>query len=385
MLYIELACEAQLHRETYIAVLNGLLQEPASKRQFAKTVGITPQYLSYLLNPYDRLPGAALARKMVAALPLDADARADLYEHMLLAREKRVKACQVILQDFGRTDVAMHLDIIQRAQQAAVFSRDPHQANVQQQVMRNSGVLLLSQLMPSVYPLEFAQLALWLSEMEGILNRQMNALYYAKQAHSVLSHIERTDFKLEAREHFDQLVVNTLRTEGVAYHNLKLDGTAYARYCAAEQTPAAARQAGAWLPHLYRDKINAYSGGARFSIRSVEAWVQHGKTLCEQSVHPQAALWSFMLDHSLAKAYLRYGNLKKGERLLTNLNEALPRLPVVGPLHRVLFLKIYAEAFWQTGDQAGWQAMLGSALTLATDAGLTHQIGEISRQSNKLR
>ncbi len=40
MLYIELAHKAQLYRETYIAVLNSLLKEPASKRQFAKNVGI---------------------------------------------------------------------------------------------------------------------------------------------------------------------------------------------------------------------------------------------------------------------------------------------------------------------------------------------------------
>ena len=384
MLYIELAHAAQLHRETYIAVLNGLLKEPASKRQFAKTVGITPQYLSYLLNPYDRLPGAALVRKIVAALPLDADGRANLCEHMALAREKRVKAGQVILQDFGRTDVALHIEIIQRAEQAAVFGADPHQAHVQQQLMRNAGVLLLSQLIPTVYPLEFAQLSLWLSNSEGILNRHSDALYYAKQAHRVLSHAERTDFTLEARQRFDELALNALRAEGVVYHNLKLEGEAYAHYCMAEALPATRLQPETWLPHLYRDKINAYSRQARFSIRDAEAWARHGKTLCERSDHPHAGLWAFMLDRSLAEAYLRYGNLKKGQRLLTNLAEELPRLPVVGALHRVLFLKIYARSFWQAGDQAGWQATLGAALTLATAAGLTHQIGEINRQYGRV-
>ena len=56
MHYLELAHEAQLHREAYIAVLNGLLQTTAAKRTFAQSIGITQQYLSYLLNPFDRTP-----------------------------------------------------------------------------------------------------------------------------------------------------------------------------------------------------------------------------------------------------------------------------------------------------------------------------------------
>ena len=56
MHYLELAHEAQLHREAYIALLDGLLQTITAKRHFAQRVGITPQYLSYLLNPFDRTP-----------------------------------------------------------------------------------------------------------------------------------------------------------------------------------------------------------------------------------------------------------------------------------------------------------------------------------------
>jgi hypothetical protein len=88
-------------------------------------------------------------------------------------------------------------------------------------------------------------------------------------------------------------------------------------------------------------------------------------------------LWAFMLDRSLAQAYLRYGNLKKARRLLEQLQTGVGRLPVAGALHRVIFLKSYAEVCWREGDQDDWIDVMRSAIHLATTAGLRHQVEEI--------
>ena len=84
-----------------------------------------------------------------------------------------------------------------------------------------------------------------------------------------------------------------------------------------------------------------------------------------------------MLDRALAQAYLRYGKVKKATALLQPLVEELPRLPVVGLLHRVSVLRIYAEALWLAGDRQQWASVLATTWQLADSAGLTHQLAEI--------
>lgn len=380
MHYLALAQEAQLHREAYIATLNGLLQTPAAKQQLAQTVGITPQYLSNLLNPFDRTPSPALATKIVDALPLDRAARDNLLEHLLLSSEQRLQVQWMLQREFSQVDVATQLDLIHRAHSAANFVTDPQQANARQQTVHTAGTLLLQQIQPMVQPLDYAQLCLWLHGVESSRNLHTNAIYHAKKARAVLSHFARTEFGPDNRERFDEFTFTALRLEAVTYTNLKVARSAYELCCAGEVLPEVTYRPAAWLPHLYRDKINAYSALPRFSIRAAERWAHHGKQLCEGVAHDQAPLWAFMLDRSMAQAYLRYGSVKKAMKLLKPLVEELEKLPVAGLLHRVSFLKTYAEALAMEGDQQTWTAVIASALELAEGAGLTHQIAEIKEQ-----
>ena len=377
MHYLELAHEAQLHREAYIALLDGLLQTTAAKRHFAQRVGITPQYLSYLLNPFDRTPSPALARKMVDALPLEAAERETLYEHLLLASERRLKAQLALQQAFAQVDFVTQLDFIRQAYAAANFATDPAQAKTQQQLVRSAGNLLLQQMPPTLHPLAYAQLCLWLHSVESANNAHAHAIYHAKKARAVLGAFVRTDFPLAERDHFADLTFNALRLEAVTYYNLKVARPAYELCCAGETLPAVQQHPQSWLPHLYRDKINAYSQLPRFAIREAEQWTRHGKQLCEQVAHDEAPLWAIMLDRALAQAYLRYGKVKKATALLQPLVEELPRLPVVGLLHRVSVLRIYAEALWLAGDRQQWASVLATTWQLADSAGLTHQLAEI--------
>ena len=380
MHYLELAHEAQLHREAYIALLDGLLQTTAAKRHFAQTVGITPQYLSYLLNPFDRTPGPEVARKMADALPLDPMARDNLLEHLLLASERRLQAHLAAQQEFPKVDVTTDIARLHQAHAAVNFAPNPAQARAQQQLLQETGVLLLRQMHPLHHPLEYAQLCLWLHSVESTRNLHANALYHAKKARAVLGHFTRTEFNAAERKQFDELTFNALRLEAVSYYNLKVARPAYDLCCLGETLPEVQQQPQSWLPHLYRDKINAYSQLPRFSIREAEQWAHHGKQLCEQVAHDQAPLWAFMLDRSLAQAYLRYGSVKKATALLQPLVEQVDRLPLVGVLHRVSFLRVYAEALWLTGDRQAWEDVMRVTCQLADDAGLTHQMAEIRRR-----
>lgn len=377
---IELAHEAQLHREAYIAVLNGLLTDPASKRRFAQQVGITPQYLSYLLNPFDRTPSPELARKIANATPLERDARESLHEHLLLAHERRLEAQPAVNPMSPQLDVQAHMTLIQQAQSMANFVADPAQVRTQQQVVRTMGKQLLMQLDKTQQPLSTAQLCIWLHNAESALNLHTNALYYACKARVVLSQFTRAEIAPSEREDFASAELNALRAVATAYHNIKLMNVGYELCCQAEELTIVRQRPAEWLPHLYRDKLNALQEKTRFSIREAEALTQEGKRWCERSGHPHAALWAFMLDRSLAQLYLHGGNGKKAARLLGVLAEQVAVLPVVGALHRVLFLKTYAEALWLMGDQAAWATTIQTALQLANAGGLTHQISEIKKR-----
>ncbi len=59
-----------------------------------------------------------------------------------------------------------------------------------------------------------------------------------------------------------------------------------------------------WKPQLYRDKINAMSGKPRFALREAEALADHSDPLLV-----------FLIERSLARAYIPYGNRKKAHRL----------------------------------------------------------------------
>jgi hypothetical protein len=107
MRFISHFVEAQLHREVYVAVLNGLLRTPGEKRAFAQKVGISPVYLSYLLAldsgassyPTLRTPSLKVAQRIAQAAPAPADVRESLLLHMTLSNDKRVQSQRLAKQD----------------------------------------------------------------------------------------------------------------------------------------------------------------------------------------------------------------------------------------------------------------------------------------------
>lgn len=371
---IQLSQEAQLHRESYIAVLNGLLTTSASKRKFAQQLGISPQYLSYLLNPYDRTPSPALAQRIVDALPIEINARNNLLDHLLLASERRFQASQEIQQEYAHVDPANSLNFLQQMERSVNFDSKSNQSKGQREILRSSGSDLLAHLSTTQFPLESAQICLWLNDVENTLNVPGNALYYAKKARRSLEQVDRCELPGQVHQSYDELIFNALRCEAVAYHNLKLERSAYDLCCKAESSPIVQRNGKDWLPHLYRDKINAYCRLPRFSIRQVEAWANHGQSLCQQVGHPHAQLWSFMLDRSLIEAYLQYQVPRKAEQLRRKLEGQVDHLPIAGSLHQVSFLRTSALVFWQQGDVDAWQETVLNAWRLAVDADLTHQL-----------
>ncbi|NJP07442.1 MAG: helix-turn-helix transcriptional regulator [Chloroflexaceae bacterium] len=365
--------EAEMHRTAYQAFLQGVLKRSWSKRQFAQRVDISVQYLSYILHD-ERVLSITLAERMASVLALSADERYQFLFHVHGATEKRLR----LQQEFSLSGSDKRLDAsLQRLRELHNTASFTHHVEASKTLFRTVytiGCGLLQQVHHTDPLLDVVELYLLLHDTASVLYMQINALYYAKSARFLIDLSNRWEFPVEKRDRYDQMEINALRAEAVAYHNLGLDREALHCCQAIEMTTAIQKQPALWIPHLYRDTINALSGRPRFAIREAEAYADTVRMWCDRLTDTSAPLMVCMIERSLAHAYLQYGNLRKAQRLLQYPEDLLSQLPVVGPLHRVLVLGTAAQIRWHIGDTTEWSALIQAALTTALAAGLTHQI-----------
>jgi len=375
--------EAQLHREVYIATLKSLLQEKASKRQLAEQIGITQQYLSYLLNaqtddPYSfRIPSPKVAEKIANALPLESEQREHLLKHIYLARDGTSQITSTLRSELLAHPLEDVLKELRDAHQEANFATDPQIARIKYLVIRDTCKMLLEHAVLYTYPLNTVEVCLLLHDAQCILNRTADALYHAKLARAVIDSLSYN--KADDKERLCSYQIQILRAEARAYCDLRLYREAYETCLQAETSDAMRYQAEDCRPQLYRDKLQALCRKPRFALSEAEGLVARVRTICDGADNELAARWLFMADQYLARAYLNHYNLKKAKRLLSAILTQMDAIPHLGPLHQTMFLKTYARFRWLEGDSAEWEYFLRRALTSAMDAGLTHQISDIKQ------
>jgi len=376
---LDLVWEAQIHREVYIAILNSALKTPGSKQRFAERVGITPQYLSYLLDPYNhRTASPDLAKRISDALPLPGEQRLSLQEHLLLARERRLQGKEVLSLELTERSVDDCISRLRQAHQLATFATHPSLAKKWYRLIYEVGGELLGHLHSKTHSLAFVEVCLLLHDVQCVLNRPDSALYCAKLARSVIQSLEPRDFQQD-RELFDTLEINAIRAEAVAYHNLHLYQEAYDCCLQAHSANAMKNRPELWKPHLYRDMINALSRKPRFAISEAEGLANQIRAVCEHRGDDFAPLLLLLSNRSLGEAYIEHGSLKKARRVLRAQLEQITQIPNVGPLHRTLFLRTYGKLLIKQGDSAGWD-FIRFAVRIAHEAGLCHQIMEMRQE-----
>ena len=376
--------EAQLHREVYIALLNSALQEKASKRHLAEHIGITQQYLSYLLNPETddlhnfRVPSAKIAQKIASTLPLEREQREHLLEHMYLARDGTSHTTQTLRSELLAHPIEHFLQELRDAHQEANFATDPHLSRMKYLVVRDTCKMLLEYPILYTYPLNTVEVRMMLHDAQCLLNRTEDALYHAKLARAIMDSLSRDDYYRE-QERFDSYHIEVFRAEARAYSDLRLYREAYDKCLEAEASDAMRYQPAAAIPQLYRDKLQALCRKPRFALSEAEGLVAQVTAICESSSNDLAPRWLFMTNQYLARAYLNHQNMKKAQNILKVIIEEINTIPHLGPLHQTLFLKTYAKFRWQEGDCTEWEYFIKQALTYAVEAGLAHQISDIKR------
>ncbi|MCL5999056.1 MAG: hypothetical protein M1546_23795 [Chloroflexi bacterium] len=380
MRFLTFALEAQLHREVYSALLNGLLQRSGSKRELAQRAGITSVYLSYILkldrDPYrdsiTRTPSPKAARQIAQSIDAPAEVRESLLAHMTLASEKRLRADDAACVEILERPLAEVVDEIQQVRLQAIYAATAQSANQYYRLAVDAACAMLQRARPESGPLDYVDLCAVVNDCQCVLNRADDALWHAKIGCAILDSLDPAHYHHE-RERFDYSAVNMVRMQGVAYHNLGHCREALNFYRQAEAMEAVRQNDGLWERIILRDKIKALSGLPRFSITEVENLADRLRAILEKRADSDAALDLFLLSEALADAYLLHQNYKDAGRVLTAENNHLNQVPHIGPLHRVLFLRTFAKYCRLTRNLDGWTQYIGEAYRLAVEAGLAHQ------------
>jgi len=370
---------AEIHREVYVAILKSWLPH-GQRGEFAKKAGLRREYLSFLcsLNRSAvtwRLPSPAMAEKIAAALPAPAEVKISLVENMALAHVNRVQARYLVRAHLAQRQLGVLLAELEQAHQQAIFGAEAAPAARAYRTVRDAAADLLWRLSPETYPAAYAQACLYLHDAQCVLDRADDALRCAKLARLVL---ENSDFfEAEfAREQVENLKINAIRGEAVAYHNLGLYREV-PRLCEQAQATWAYRNAeDFWKPIVRRDRLNTLAVTPRFSIREAR---QLARDLVDACARRGDGFALFLGQESWLRCLIQHAEWKQAQRVLQEVVNLLPHLPRLGPLHRALLLKTQARFAWQQHDLTTWRQTIHAFVQLARQSGLKHQWREVRR------
>lgn len=386
MRFITHFVEAQLHREVYVAILNGLLRTPGDKRAFAQRVGISPVYLSYLLAlddddhhyPTLRTPSSKIAQRIAQVIAAPPEIRESLLQHMLLANDKCAEA-QRELACHDAVNAHAHEAVlgIVHLRRRATFAAD---ANVTRRLYRaaaHAATHVLQRLNPRSHLIQCLDVANILCDCQHVLNRHDQVLWHTKRACALIDHLSPHTPSFE-REFVVAHHMNMLRMQAVAYTALEDCRRAVRLLDQARSIAPQVPDEVDWHFLVLRDKINAMARLPRFAISEVEMLADAAQSVAIRSKQ-QAGLFLLLLAESLANAYLQHGNVKKARAVLSEQEPQLNQLSLIGPVHRVMFLRACARLHDAMGSRDGWAHYISEALRIATAAGLTHQQVSIER------
>lgn len=375
---------AEIHRETYIAILKSWLPH-GERGDFARKIGITREYLSYICAidhpaegdyPTKRLPSPRLARKIAEALPAPIEVKQSLLENIELAHVQRARADYRTREFISQRRVSELLTEIGDAHHLATFGREPAEVRQAYRVVRDASANLLPHLSLEINPASYAQACLFLHDAQCVLDRANDALRHALLANLILDNREfdETGF---TKEQIDHLEINAMRGIGVAFHNMGLEREAYRQFERATQTAAYRNSHSFWRPIVGRDMINSLVNIPRFGFREAQKLVKDSRNTCERKGDEFTLS---LVNESWLRCLIQREKFKRAQRIFREELERIPRLPYIGSLHRALLLKSGARLAWRMGDTISWKSWIQEAYFLMESSGLSHQLRSIREQ-----
>ncbi len=385
MTFMDHATAARIHREACAAALKGLLPW-GREREFAlRKVNITPNYLSNLLNPDHDPPSPAVAARLVDHLPLDREDKLRLLEHFFLAWDAGRRLVQTVHADWSGRPLASFLEELRAGyHHSAAVASDPVTVQRAYRTVYDAGFAILRRINPHTHPLAFIETCMLIHTAAAALNRRVDALFLAQRARDVMFSLPPGGYD-QNRELFDNLRANVPYAEVAALRALNRHRLAYDLANAATETIRVELQHKriVWTPYFLKDQIQALSRMPRFERSEVEGLRKQALALFERNIAlppPHELTFPLQIDRAAADAMMRYGSplsIRRAEELLRPQYERLSTLTDLGPLHHVMLLRSYARLQEIRGNLEERDLVLRTALSLASAAGLTHQLSQI--------
>lgn len=372
--------EAQYHEETYLAMLRAALRRRGDKARFARDTAVVSQtFLSYVTSEKEaggqRHLSPDKAAQIADQLPWPAEVRESFVNHVTLHREARARQLAAIEQ-VARDGVPAELLGRVRSDYAAIT---PHmsasEARLRYRAVRDECREALRWLRPQHSVLDFAEVCLILCAVQGVLDRPDETLFYSKLAAGALLTRDADDFQM-GRTRYDELLVQAWRQQASAYHIMGLPRSSLDACGEGLKVLASAKVRSAYSEARVRAiQIRAWSGVPRFSIGTVRELADEAYRASERMESEQEYRSELLnIQRALGHAETQHGNVKRADGTLRPLLERAAVQTEVNLVLRTGLLKSYAQLQFKTGDVRGGTTTLKTALELAMEAGLAHQI-----------
>lgn len=229
---------------------------------------------------------------------------------------------------------------------------------------------------PRKYPVEHAQVLMFLHDTACVLDRADLALTYARRAILILD--DATVSGKEARDRHMRMRVNAALAEVVALSNLGLLGDARDLAESAVRLPGYEFEPELWKRTFLEQRLKAATGIARSGIYQAEGLAEQAREIAPSDPALVAGI-----DARLVNAYVRQGSrrsLRKARTQVEELHTLAMRTTEVSPLRRVSLLRTIADFFHVTGDRSSRDETLRYCMTVVDLAGLTHKRSELARR-----
>ena len=376
--------EAQMYRELYGTIIKGMLQQRGAKGKFASQINKTRNYLSNLTDPFNiRVPGPETAQAISIHLPLSSEDRRLVYAAMLLAHEQRLAAQRLLIeQKYRDSCISKDVDQIRELHHQAEFAQTATLRQSTYPLVFELASLLFTHIDPRQHLESFLEVGCVLHDTASVLDHHAISLWAARLMRIALDTV--TEHTQTRFERYEWMQINVLRAEAVSLHNLKLEKASARLAESICDHPLLRVQSAFWLPHVIRDALNALSQTPRFSLRHAEHLAHIAYRACDASHDHNALLFKIMIDHSLARAYVNYGNLAKAAYTIRTAFDQFDQVWLKGPLHYVRLLRIDADIRYRQNDQQTAQLLLQQALTIAQTGALEHQAIQIKHNLTAL-
>ncbi|MGW6790867.1 hypothetical protein [Streptomyces chartreusis] len=293
---------------------------------------------------------------------------------MELARDRDPATFGGLTNPLGSDEVAEIIHVIGQIHAIGIHGFDAQDARVAYSRVLESARQVVYRVDRFRFPVEYAQILMFLHDAASVLNRHDLALQSAGQA---LLSLGESSARGTVRDYIERFRVNAILAEVVSLNNLGLCGDASEVAIRAKGLPGYGMEPEHWRRSLREQQLKSMASTPRLSsIRHAEMVADEALTLARARTPQQVGTQCHLLN-----VYIAHRSMRKAARLVGQLAEV--NEGGLQPLYRIRMLRSLARYYSVVGDSRLAEDLLVRGRDIALSADFTHQAEEIRRQASR--